>query len=104
MTFVADWLDVVLSQGDDPEQTLRERLNDVIIRADLFSDQIVVMRAVQTLTIMDVQYYCELTWKLGRYHELEPNGSDQVINQLPFLTPDPAISLIPIVDHEPDSA
>ena len=34
------------------------------------SDQILVLRAVQTLTMLDVQHNCDLVWSLGGYTHL----------------------------------
>ena len=42
-------------------------MREVLLRTDLWSDQILVLRAVQTLTMLDVQHNCELVWSLGGY-------------------------------------
>jgi hypothetical protein len=42
-------------------------MRDVLLRTDLWSDQILVLRAVQSLTMLDVQHNCELVWNLGGY-------------------------------------
>ena len=42
-------------------------MRDVLLRTDLWSDQILVLRAVQTLTMLDLQHNCELVWNLGGY-------------------------------------
>jgi hypothetical protein len=66
---------VVLGQGGtDPWATVRERMREVLLRTDLWSDQILVLRAVQTLTMLDVQHNCELVWNLGGYTNPEPSG------------------------------
>ncbi len=58
---VRGWVHVVLGQGgDDPWATVKTRMRDVMLRTDLWSDQILVLRAVQTLTMLDVQHNC--TW------------------------------------------
>lgn len=65
---VRGWIRVVLGQGGpDPWDTVRSRMRDVLLRTDLWSDQILVLRAVQTLTMLDVQHNCELVWNLGGY-------------------------------------
>ena len=42
-------------------------MREVLLRTDLWSDQILVLRAVQTLTMLDVQHNCDLVWSLGGY-------------------------------------
>jgi hypothetical protein len=65
---VRGWIKVVLGQGGtDPWATVRERMRDVMLRTDLWSDQILVLRAVQTLTMLDLQHNSELVWNLGGY-------------------------------------
>ena len=65
---VRGWVRVVLGQGGpDPWETVRARMRDVLLRTDLWSDQILVLRAVQSLTMLDVQHNCELVWNLGGY-------------------------------------
>ncbi len=65
---VRGWIKVVLGQGGaDPWATVRARMRDVMLRTDLWSDQILVLRAVQTLTMLDLQHNSELVWNLGGY-------------------------------------
>jgi hypothetical protein len=65
---VRGWIYVVLGQGgDDPWAVVRERMREVLLRTDLWSDQILVLRAVQTLTMLDVQHNCDLVRSLGGY-------------------------------------
>jgi hypothetical protein len=65
---VKGWIRVVLGQGGpDPWETVRLRMREVLLRTDLWSDQILVLRAVQSLTMLDVQHNCELVWNLGGY-------------------------------------
>ena len=65
---VRGWIRVVLGQGGpDPWETVRSRMRDVLLRTDLWSDQVLVLRAVQSLTMLDVQHNCELVWDLGGY-------------------------------------
>lgn len=65
------WVRVLLAQGGpDPVATLRTRMLDVILRADLWSEQILVLRMVQTLTMLDLQHYAELVWVLGAYEAM----------------------------------
>jgi hypothetical protein len=65
---VRGWIKVVLGQGGiDPWATVKTRMRDVMLRTDLWSDQILVLRAVQTLTMLDLQHNSELVWSLGGY-------------------------------------
>jgi hypothetical protein len=71
------WVKVVLGQGSlDPWAVVKARMRDVLLRTDLWSDQILVLRAVQTLTMLDLQHNCELVWNLGGYTDPEQGGSD----------------------------
>jgi hypothetical protein len=75
---VRGWVRVVLGQGGpDPWETVRTRMRDVLLRTDLWSDQILVLRAVQSLTMLDVQHNCELVWNLGGYTVATPAPSDE---------------------------
>ena len=66
---VRGWINVLLGQGgDDPWATVRARMRDVLLRTDLWSDQMLVLRAVQTLTMLDVQHNCEPGLEPGRLH------------------------------------
>jgi hypothetical protein len=79
---VRGWIAVVLGQeGADPTEILRSRLRDVIRRADLWSDEILALRVIQSLTILDVYHYCQLVWRLGGYEEDSPGGFNE---RLPF--------------------
>lgn len=65
---VRGWIYVVLGQGgDDPWGVVRDRMREVLLRTDLWSDQVLVLRAVQTLTMLDVQLNCDLVRTLGGY-------------------------------------
>ena len=69
------WVKVVLGQGArDPWAVVKARMRDVLLRTDLWSDQILVLRAVQTLTMLDLQHNCELVWNLGGYVHPEQAG------------------------------
>jgi hypothetical protein len=69
------WLKVVLGQGGhDPWAVVKARMRDVLLRTDLWSDQILVLRAVQTLTMLDLQHNYELVWNLGGYTRTEQAG------------------------------
>jgi hypothetical protein len=46
-------------------------MREVLLRTDLWSDQVLVLRAVQTLTMLDVQHNCDLVWSLGGYTRTE---------------------------------
>jgi hypothetical protein len=74
---VKGWIRVVLGQGArDPWATVEARMRDVLLHTDLWSDQILVLRAVQSLTMLDLQHNCELVWSLGGYTRPEPGGSE----------------------------
>lgn len=74
---VRGWIKVVLAQGGaDPWETVRARMRDVLLRTDLWSDQILVLRAVQSLTMLDLQHNCDLVWSLGGYTSAEPGGNE----------------------------
>jgi hypothetical protein len=74
---VRGWIKVVLGQGGpDPWATVRARMHEVLLRTDLWSDQILVLRAVQTLTMLDLQHNCELVWNLGGYTRPEPGTAE----------------------------
>ena len=74
---VRGWIKVVLGQGRArPWATVKARMHDVLLRTDLWSDQILVLRAVQTLTMLDLQHNCELVWSLGGYTRSEPGGAE----------------------------
>jgi hypothetical protein len=69
------WVKVVLGQGSrDPWAVVQRRMRDVLLRTDLWSDQILVLRAVQTLTMLDLQHNCALVWNLGGYTHAEQAG------------------------------
>ncbi|WP_337174610.1 hypothetical protein [Paludisphaera sp.] len=69
------WFRVVMGQGGaDPWGEVRARLHDVILKTELWSDQILILRAVQTLTMLDVHHNCELVWSLGGYSDPEPDA------------------------------
>ena len=71
------WVKVVLGQGArDPWAVVKARMRDVLLRTDLWSDQILVLRAVQTLTMLDLQHNCELVWSLGGYAHPSKDGVD----------------------------
>ncbi len=68
---------MVLGQGgEDPWATVKARMREVLLRTDLWSDQILVLRAVQSLTMLDVQHNCSLVWDLGGYTSAEPGGTE----------------------------
>jgi hypothetical protein len=74
---VRGWIKVVLGQGArDPWATVKSRMDGVLLRTDLWSDQILVLRAVQSLTMLDLKHNCELVWSLGGYTRPEPGGAE----------------------------
>jgi hypothetical protein len=75
---VRGWIKVVLGQGGpDPWATVRSRMRDVLLRTDLWSDQILVLRAIQSLTMLDLQHNCELVWSLGGYTRTEAEAPSE---------------------------
>jgi hypothetical protein len=69
---VRGWIQVVLGQGgDDPWAVVQARMREVLLRTDLWSDQVLVLRSVQTLTMLDVQHNCDLVWSLGGYTDTD---------------------------------
>ena len=87
---VRGWIKVVLGQGGrDPWATVKARMRDVLLRTDLWSDQILVLRAVQSLTMLDLQHNCELVWNLGRLH---PSRAGRHPNPTPSPRGSPAPS------------
>ena len=94
---VRGWIKVVLGQGDrDPWATVKARMRDVLLRTDLWSDQILVLRAVQSLTMLDLQHNCELVWNLGGYTRPEPGDSepDAQPPRPPLLREDQAVAAV----------
>ena len=92
---VRGWIRVVLGQGGpDPWETVRVRMRNVLLRTDLWSDQVLVLRAVQSLTMLDVQHNCELVWNLGGYtaapepedrpDDAEPRPEEQGVPTIPL--------------------
>ena len=74
---VRGWIKVILGQGEsDPWATVKARMRDVLLRTDLWSDEILVLRAVQSLTMLDLQHNCELVWKLGGYTRPEVGDAE----------------------------
>ena len=90
---VRGWIKVVLGQGgDDPWAVVQARMREVLLRTDLWSDQILVLRAVQTLTMLDVQHNCDLVRSLGGYTRQGeesgfPDDRGGVIEAEPRLAP-----------------
>lgn len=72
--------------GVDPVVLVFGRIRDVILRTDLWSDQIVVLRTLQSLSVLDVYHYCHGVWNLGGYGERSQAGFP---GTLP-MTPDSA--------------
>lgn len=66
---VRGWIGTIQSLPPGPElkEILSARLREVILRTDLWSDQIVVLRTLQSLTVLDVYHYCRMLWDLGGY-------------------------------------
>ncbi len=70
---VRGWVRVLTDPGwPDPAAEFAARLHAIILRTELWSDQLVALRTVQTLTGLEIQHYCELVRELGAYAELGP--------------------------------
>jgi hypothetical protein len=68
---IHDWIQEVESipAGVDPCDVVQSRWREIILRTDLWSDQLVVLRTLQTLSLLDVYHYCRVVWNLGGYGE-----------------------------------
>lgn len=55
--------------GADPLDEVRQTLQSVARDPATWTRQLVVLRAVQTLSVLDLQLYCDLVARLGRYPE-----------------------------------
>ena len=68
----------VLTDTDaaDPLQDAREVLSAVADDPDTWSRQLVVLRAVQTLSVLDLWTYCDLVAELGEYEAYTPEEMD----------------------------
>jgi hypothetical protein len=68
---VRGWVGVLASvpPDRDPLELALAQAREIVLRTDLWSDQIVAMRAIQSLTILDVYHYCRMVWTLGGYGE-----------------------------------
>jgi hypothetical protein len=76
--WINPWIDVMLTQGQgDPFAILEKRILDIVRRVDLWSDQLVTLRTVQTLALLDIDHYCRLVWQMGKYEELETDDSGE---------------------------
>jgi hypothetical protein len=62
---------------DDPVGHARNELLAVALDPDTWSRQLVVLRAVQTLSVLDLQTYCDLVAELGEYDTSMPEVVDQ---------------------------
>ena len=64
------------------------------LRTDLWSDQILVLRAVQSLTMLDLHHNCELVWNLGGYTRPDTGDSEpeRATPRPSFASPRPAES------------
>ena len=54
----------------DPVENARQKLQAVARDPTTWSQQLLVLRTVQTLTVLDLQTYCDLVYHLGEYAEL----------------------------------
>lgn len=73
----------LIQQGTDdprPIDVLMARVREVIVRTDLWSDEIVVLRTLQSLAMLDIHHYCRMVWTLGGYGE---TGSAELPARLP---------------------
>jgi hypothetical protein len=68
-------------------------MRDVLLRTDLWSDQILVLRAVQTLTMLDLKHNCELVWSLGGYTRADQAGASESV-------PTPTRALAPTLSQQ----
>jgi hypothetical protein len=70
---VRDWALLLADlPGEAPvKEVLLAKWRDVILRTDLWSDQMVVLRTLQSLSVLDVFHYCRVVWTLGGFGERE---------------------------------
>lgn len=82
------WIRVFVDQGgDDPWEVARRRLREVVRRTDLWSDQIIALRTIQSLTMVEVHRYGQMVWKLGGYEDIPGQMSDPPGPLVPVDTP-----------------
>ncbi len=80
---VSGWVGVILGlNGQNPWDVLRDRFRQVMLRTDVWSNQLVTLRTIQSLAILDVHHYCSMTWRLGQYEEFDPVPPNA---ELPFV-------------------
>lgn len=97
---IQGWLRTLASaSADDPCAVFRTRLIEVIARSDLWSDQMIALRAIQSLALLDVYHYGEMVWKLGGFDEIEQRPFEE---RLPFMSDlPPSMNLTKEATSEP---
>jgi len=60
-------LGTTLSANVTPEDAAREIFHDVVVHPENWSEQLVTLRAVQSLSVLDVRNYRRQVWALGGY-------------------------------------
>ena len=60
-------LGVGLEPGISPEDASTEILTSVAVLPESWSEQLVTLRAVQSLSVLDIQNYRRQVWALGGY-------------------------------------
>ena len=56
-----------LDPGTEPAEAARATLRDVARHSDTWSEQLITLRAVQSLSVLDVRNYRRQVWGLGGY-------------------------------------
>ncbi|HUT91949.1 MAG TPA: ion transporter [Thermoguttaceae bacterium] len=61
--------------GEDPVEDARRELSEVARDPDPWSRQLVTLRAVQTLSVLNLDTYCKLVYDLGEYAAYPADGT-----------------------------
>ena len=70
-------------QGDNVEREGERRLGEILLHPDRVSEQLLTLRMIQTLTVLDVLHYREQVFALGQYGDESTAGqSYPLANQL----------------------
>ncbi len=72
---VAHALDAWYRHGDRASELGEQRLADLLRHPTRISEQLVTLRTVQTLALLDVLNYRTHVYQLGNYAETEPPGA-----------------------------
>jgi hypothetical protein len=68
-------LAVGLEPGATPEDASRRILREVALLPDSWTEQLVTLRAVQSLSVLDIRNYRRQVWTLGGYEDESPGAT-----------------------------